>query len=68
MIRKRVCAGAKNARLKGKHLGRPERSFIDRAGELRRQGRNLPQIARKLGAGWEPYPNCEFYPALVDVQ
>jgi hypothetical protein len=46
-------------------LGRPGRSFIDRAGELRRQGRSLPQIARKLGAGWEPYPSCEFTRRLL---
>jgi hypothetical protein len=52
MIRERVCAGVKNARHKGKRLGRPNRVFDrQRAVELRRQGRSLPQIARELGIG-----------------
>jgi DNA invertase Pin-like site-specific DNA recombinase len=52
MIRERVCAGVRNARQKGKRLGRPKRVFDrQRAVELRQQGRSLPQIARELGIG-----------------
>jgi putative DNA-invertase from lambdoid prophage Rac len=52
MIRERVCAGVKNARFKGKRLGRPKRVFDrQRALELRQQGRSLPHIARELGVG-----------------
>src|SRR5690348_14254162 len=52
LIRERVCAGVRNARQKGKRLGRPKRVFDrQRALELRQQGRSLPQIARELGVG-----------------
>src|SRR5690242_7365752 len=52
LIRERVCAGVRNARQKGKRLGRPKRVFDrQRAVELRQQGRSLPQIARELGVG-----------------
>jgi putative DNA-invertase from lambdoid prophage Rac len=52
MIRERVCAGVKNARQKGKRLGRPKLVFDrQRAAELRQQGFSLPRIARELGVG-----------------
>jgi putative DNA-invertase from lambdoid prophage Rac len=52
MIRERVCAGVKNARQKGKRLGRPKAVFDrQRAVELRQQGRSFPEIARELGVG-----------------
>jgi putative DNA-invertase from lambdoid prophage Rac len=52
MIRERVCAGVKNARQKGKRLGRPKAVFDrQRAVELRHQGRSFPEIARELGVG-----------------
>jgi len=52
MIRERVCAGVKNARQKGKRLGRPKAVFDrQRAVELRQQGRSFPEIARELGIG-----------------
>jgi DNA invertase Pin-like site-specific DNA recombinase len=52
LIRERVCAGVRNARQKGKRLGRPKKVFDrQRAVELRQQGRSLPQIARELGVG-----------------
>jgi len=52
MIRERVCAGVKNARHKGKRLGRPKKIFDrQRAVELRQQGLSLPRIARELGVG-----------------
>ncbi len=52
LIRERVCAGMRNARQKGKRLGRPKAVFDrQRAVELRRQGMSLPRIARELGVG-----------------
>ena len=52
LIRERVCAGVKNARQKGKRLGRPKAVFDrQRAVELRQQGRSFPEIARELGIG-----------------
>ncbi len=52
LIRERVCAGVRNARQKGKRLGRPKRVFDrQRAVESRQQGQSLPQIARELGVG-----------------
>jgi len=52
LIRERVSAGMRNARQKGKHLGRPKRIFNhQRAVELRQQGVSLPKIARELGVG-----------------
>ena len=46
----RVRAGLRNARAKGKHLGRP-RANIDanRLAALRREGRSLKQIAAEAG-------------------
>src|SRR5207249_6749699 len=50
LIRERVCAGVKNARQKGKRLGRPKAVFDrQRAAELRQQGRSFPEIAWELG-------------------
>lgn len=52
LIRERVAAGVKNARQKGKRLGRPKAIFDrQRAVELRQQGLSLPRIARELGVG-----------------
>lgn len=49
-IRERVKAGLRNARAKGKRLGRP-RIVVDaaRIGTLRAQGRSVRQIAGELG-------------------
>jgi len=50
LIRER--AGVRNARQKGKRLGRPKRVFDrQRAVELRQQDQSLPQNARELGVG-----------------
>ena len=52
LIRERVSAGMRNARQKGKRLGRPKAVFDrQRAVELRQQGLSLPRIARELGVG-----------------
>ena len=50
LIAERVRAGLRNARAKGKRLGRP-RVAVDRAriARLRVQGRSWPQIAEELG-------------------
>jgi DNA invertase Pin-like site-specific DNA recombinase len=50
LIAERVRAGLRNARAKGKRLGRP-RVAVDaaRIASLRSQGRSWPQIARELG-------------------
>ena len=50
LICERVRAGLRNARAKGKRLGRP-RAFVDvaRVAELRRKGRSWRKIARALG-------------------
>lgn len=50
LIAERVRAGLRNARAKGKKLGRP-RVAVDAAkvAALRAQGRSWPQIARELG-------------------
>lgn len=53
LIRERVSAGVRNARARGKKLGRP-RQTVDRQ-ELRRlriEGASLRQIAAKLGVGY----------------
>jgi DNA invertase Pin-like site-specific DNA recombinase len=52
LIVERVRAGLRNARAKGKSLGRP-RVFVDaeRVAELRSIGRSWPQIARELRVG-----------------
>jgi DNA invertase Pin-like site-specific DNA recombinase len=50
LIVERVRAGLRNARAKGKRLGRP-RSFVDAAviSRLRAQGRSIREIADELG-------------------
>ena len=50
LIVERVRAGLRNARAKGKHLGRP-RANIDsnRLAALRREGKSLKQIAAEVG-------------------
>jgi len=50
LIAERVRAGLRNARAKGKRLGRP-RAAVDaaRIGRLRAQGHSWPKIARELG-------------------
>jgi DNA invertase Pin-like site-specific DNA recombinase len=50
LIRERVRAGLRNARAKGRKLGRP-RAALDaaRIGRLRAQGRSLREIAGELG-------------------
>ncbi len=53
LIRERVSAGLRNARAKGKHVGRPRR-ILDRAevARLRNHERlSWPEIARRTGAG-----------------
>jgi DNA invertase Pin-like site-specific DNA recombinase len=52
LIVERVRAGLRNAKAKGKSLGRP-RVFVDaeRVAELRAAGRSWPQIARELHVG-----------------
>jgi len=52
LIVERVKAGLRNARAKGKRLGRP-RVILDvyRIGEMRNAGRSWPQIANQLGCG-----------------
>jgi DNA invertase Pin-like site-specific DNA recombinase len=52
LIVERVRAGLRNAKAKGKSLGRP-RVFVDaeRVAELRAMGRSWPQIARELKVG-----------------
>jgi DNA invertase Pin-like site-specific DNA recombinase len=52
LIVERFWAGLRNARAKGKTLGRPQVSVdAERIGQLRRQGQSWPQIAKKLGVG-----------------
>jgi DNA invertase Pin-like site-specific DNA recombinase len=52
LIVERVRAGLRNARAKGKRLGRPQVIVdIRRIAALREQGRSWPQIARELGVG-----------------
>jgi DNA invertase Pin-like site-specific DNA recombinase len=52
LIIERVKAGLRNARAKGKRLGRP-RVLLDvyRIVEMREGGRSWPQIAKELGCG-----------------
>ena len=52
LIVERVKAGLRNARAKGKRLGRP-RVILDvyRIAELRQEGHSWPQIAKHLGCG-----------------
>ena len=51
LIAERVRAGLRNARTKGKHLGRP-RVCVDaaRIARLRTQGRSIREIADELGS------------------
>lgn len=50
LIAERVRAGLRNARAKGKKLGRPRVSVdADKIARLRAQGRSWPQIAAELG-------------------
>lgn len=52
LIVERVKAGLRNARAKGKRLGRPQIVLdVRRIAALREQGRSWPQIARQLGVG-----------------
>jgi DNA invertase Pin-like site-specific DNA recombinase len=62
-IVERVKAGLRNARAKGKRLGRP-RVILDvyRISQLREAGRSWPQIARQLSCGvgtvYRAFYNC----------
>ncbi len=50
LIVERVKAGLRNARARGKRLGRPRVSVdANRIGRLRSQGRSIREIARELG-------------------
>ncbi len=52
LIVERVRAGLRNAKAKGKHLGRPRVAVdVARIAALRAQGRSWPQIAEQLGVG-----------------
>jgi len=52
-LRERTIAGLKNAKAKGKTLGRPKGTKIDfqRVVELRRQGMSTRAVARSMGIG-----------------
>jgi DNA invertase Pin-like site-specific DNA recombinase len=53
LIVERVCAGIRNARAKGKRLGRPrQRVQVERIAELQASGMSLRQIAAELGCGY----------------
>lgn len=53
LIRERVNAGIRHARLCGKRLGRPRRtSNLDQLQELRSSGSTIRQIARQIGLGY----------------
>jgi len=50
LIAERVRAGLRNARAKGKRLGRPRVAVdVARIGRLRTQGRSVREIASQLG-------------------
>ena len=50
LICERVRAGLRNARAKGKHLGRPKKVLdVARIAELRKRGRSWRKVARALG-------------------
>ncbi len=53
IIRERVVAGLKNARQKGKRLGRPPITdiILQKAKDLQAQGLSLRKIEKKLGVG-----------------
>jgi DNA invertase Pin-like site-specific DNA recombinase len=51
LIQERVCAGLRNAKLKGKTLGRPRRIVNgDQMTQLREQGASFREIAKAVGA------------------
>ena len=51
-IRERVMAGLRNARAKGKRIGRPRKILdISSVARLRREGRSWREIAAKFGVG-----------------
>jgi DNA invertase Pin-like site-specific DNA recombinase len=53
LIRERVTAGIRNARVNGKKLGRPKSSVDhERIFQLKAQGQSLRQIAANLGVGY----------------
>jgi DNA invertase Pin-like site-specific DNA recombinase len=53
LIRERVTAGIRNARVNGKKLGRPKNAVArERILELKAQGLSLREIAKKLGIGY----------------
>jgi DNA invertase Pin-like site-specific DNA recombinase len=53
LIRERVTAGIRNARVNGKKLGRPKSAVArERILELKAQGLSLREIAKKLGIGY----------------
>ena len=53
LIRERVCAGLRDARACGKHLGRPRRIVNqDEIVRLKAEGASLREIAKKLGLGY----------------
>ena len=53
LIRERVTAGIRNARVCGKCLGRPRRIVShEEIRRLRSEGASLRQIAAKLGVGY----------------
>ena len=53
IIRERVVAGLKNAKQKGKQLGRPKihDGILEKAKELRKQGLSFRKIEKQLGVG-----------------
>src|SRR5271155_223495 len=74
LIAERVRAGLRNARAKGKTLGRPRKSVdVRRIGVLRAQGRSWRKIARAMGVSaktcrraWQKSASDDFGPiALV---
>ena len=53
LIVERVCAGIRNARVSGKHLGRPRQYVdLDRIRDMRAAGMSLRQVAEKLAVGY----------------
>jgi DNA invertase Pin-like site-specific DNA recombinase len=71
LIQERVRAGLRNARAKGKHIGRPRRIVnVDRITSLRAQGASWRAISDELGVGlatlYRRLPQCSETPAPVD--
>jgi len=53
LIQERVCCGLKNARARGKQLGRPRRIIDrDRILGMKAEGASLRDISAKLGVGY----------------